>query len=213
MAGAAGPAPEVAGTTTRSPQGADIADARTRILEAALRLMAEGGLHATSMRALASEVGLNVATIYHYFPSKQQLFDEAIAEQHAAMLMGEPPAMDPGATPAERLEALLNWLLSEIHEQGEHTWRLMLGESLRGEPTVRSVAAELSAAFEATLAEWLIAALPELGGRADGERLARCLRAAVYGVVVESLLVEEDWPQVLRARAREMAVTMAPSNR
>ena len=44
-------------------------DQRGRILDAALRLMAEQGSVGASMRQLAAACDLNVATIYHYFPS------------------------------------------------------------------------------------------------------------------------------------------------
>ena len=48
----------------------DAPDPRTRILDAALALMSEQGSAGASMRQLAAACGLNVATIYHYFPSK-----------------------------------------------------------------------------------------------------------------------------------------------
>ena len=41
---------------------------RRRILEIALSLMAQRGVDGTSMRDLASAAGLNVASLYHYFP-------------------------------------------------------------------------------------------------------------------------------------------------
>jgi AcrR family transcriptional regulator len=59
---------------------------RDRILEASLALMARGGAHGTSMRAVASACGLNVATLYHYFPSKRDLLRAAIAHRRAADL-------------------------------------------------------------------------------------------------------------------------------
>lgn len=183
-------------------------DVRARILDSALRLMAGGGLHGTSMRALAAHVGLNVATLYHYFPSKQELFAEAVAHQHEALLVGEPPAPDPDLPARERLRTLLGWLLIEIKARGEHIWRLLLGESLRGEPAVTAVAAELSTAFEAVLAVWLADALPELDDPTELERVARCLRAAVYGVIVESLLSDEPWEELTARRADDLSHTV-----
>ncbi|MGZ4677784.1 MAG: helix-turn-helix domain-containing protein, partial [Acidimicrobiia bacterium] len=46
---------------------------RDRILDTALDLMAEHGASATSMRQLATACNLNVAALYHYFPSKAEL--------------------------------------------------------------------------------------------------------------------------------------------
>ena len=41
---------------------------RRRILQIALTLMAQRGVDGTSVRDLASAAGLNVASLYHYFP-------------------------------------------------------------------------------------------------------------------------------------------------
>ena len=45
---------------------------RRRILKIALTLMSQRGVDGTSMRDLAGAAGLNVASLYHYFPSKQR---------------------------------------------------------------------------------------------------------------------------------------------
>ena len=56
-----------------------VSNQRTRILDATLALMAREGTSGTSMRAVAAASGLNVATLYHYFPSKHDLCQAAIA--------------------------------------------------------------------------------------------------------------------------------------
>ena len=56
------------------------ADSRQRILDAALALMSEHGVAGTSMRMLAGAADLNVATLYHHFPSKADLL-HAVLEQ------------------------------------------------------------------------------------------------------------------------------------
>ncbi|MGH0030635.1 MAG: TetR/AcrR family transcriptional regulator [Myxococcota bacterium] len=48
------------------------------ILEAALKLFARGGTDATSMDAIAREVGLSKGTLYLYFESKQAIFEELV---------------------------------------------------------------------------------------------------------------------------------------
>ena len=63
---------------------------RDRILDATLALMARGGAHGTSMRAVAAACGLNVATLYHYFPSKRDLLQAAIAHRRATDLSPSP---------------------------------------------------------------------------------------------------------------------------
>jgi AcrR family transcriptional regulator len=46
---------------------------RHRIYEAAIELFADKGFHGSSMRDLAQAVGVEAASLYHHFPSKQEL--------------------------------------------------------------------------------------------------------------------------------------------
>src|SRR5580700_6090256 len=54
---------------------------RRRILQIALTLMSQRGVDGTSMRDLASAAELNVASLYHYFPSKRDLLESVLAEE------------------------------------------------------------------------------------------------------------------------------------
>ena len=85
-------------------------DQRQRILDAALHLMAERGVHAMSMRTLATACGLNVATLYHYFPSKAELLAEVVHQQDYAALLAPMPPIDADLPPRARLSALLRWI-------------------------------------------------------------------------------------------------------
>jgi AcrR family transcriptional regulator len=51
-------------------------ETREAIHEAAIELFARLGYHATSMRALASEAGIQPAAIYHWYPSKEAILVE-----------------------------------------------------------------------------------------------------------------------------------------
>jgi AcrR family transcriptional regulator len=54
----------------------DMRSARERILTAAVELFAQYGYHATSMRDIARDSGIQAASIYHHYPSKQALLVE-----------------------------------------------------------------------------------------------------------------------------------------
>jgi AcrR family transcriptional regulator len=53
-------------------------ETETAILEAARDILAEGGLDALSMRALAGRVGLSATAIYHWFKGKEDLVDRVV---------------------------------------------------------------------------------------------------------------------------------------
>lgn len=184
------------------------AGSRERILEAALRLMAEHGVHAMSMRRLGEECGLNVATLYHHFPSKADLLAEVIAHRSYGEQLAELPPVDPAAPLRDRVEALLRYVFTEMADHDD-MWRLLLGESLRGNEQVLATAAELSGIFEAALNEWFAELLADF----PGERAVttRVLRGTIYGFFVEVLpLPRADRVRLLSERAGEIARVLVP---
>jgi AcrR family transcriptional regulator len=182
-------------------------DQRTRILDAALHLMAEGGVHAMSMRRLAAACELNVATLYHYFPSKADLLDAVVAQQDYASLLADTPPVDRLLVPSARLAALLRWIWEQMAGQDD-MWRLLLGESLRGDVAVMGSAAELSALFEAALDRWVTDLFPDID---RPPALARVLRGSIFGFFIEYLpLPFEDRMRYLGQRADEVARVLLP---
>lgn len=182
---------------------------RERILGIALRLMAEHGVHAMSMRQLASECGLNAATIYHYFPSKHALLEQVISMRRYDDLLGQDFGIDASLPAAQRLEALVMAIWDGMLGEDE-MWRLLLGESLRGDPAVLTVAADLSARFEAALISWITALFP--GDGRSAETSARVLRGLVFGFFIENLpLPAAERRANLQRRAREIAAVATPA--
>lgn len=57
-----------------------------RVRDAAMRLFAEGGYAAVSMRAIAAEVGVQVGALYNYTPDKQTLLFD-LMQSHMTDLM------------------------------------------------------------------------------------------------------------------------------
>src|SRR5438034_11825619 len=105
-----------------------VADQRNRILELTLGLMADHGASGTSMRAVAGACGLNVATLYHYFPSKHDLLQAAIAHRRVVDLPGGSPFPEGiSGTVEQRLGALLDLLFVGMTAD-EDLWRPLLPE-------------------------------------------------------------------------------------
>jgi AcrR family transcriptional regulator len=180
--------------------------ARTRILDAALALMSEQGSAGASMRQLAAASGLNVATIYHYFPSKAEVLRAVLDERrYGERLSTDAPELDPALPPRERLVALVGWLWANALEE-EAVFRLLVGEALRGEEAATTTAAELVDALAASIEAWLVDGFPEL--TADPALVARVLRGQVFALVVEHLALGGVTPRVARLRAQELAAVI-----
>jgi AcrR family transcriptional regulator len=70
--------------TTRSPGRPRSEKARKAILAAAMELLLDHGLHAMSMDDVARRAGVSKATIYRWWPSKEQLALDALATEWAS---------------------------------------------------------------------------------------------------------------------------------
>jgi AcrR family transcriptional regulator len=178
-------------------------DQRGRILDAALRLMAEQGSAGASMRQLAAACHLNVATLYHYFPSKADLLRSVVEERrYGERLVLDPPPLDLDAPPRQRLVALLDWLWANALEE-EAVWRLLVGEAVRGEGAASHAARDVVDLLAATLERWLDDGFPELAG--NHAAVALVIRSQVFALVVEHLALGEVTPADAHKRAEELA--------
>lgn len=178
-----GPAPEAA----TAAGGAS--HQRARILDAALTLVSELGAAGTSMRRLASACGLNVATIYHYFPSKADLLRALVEERrYGERMASDDPPSAPDLGPHARFALLMDWMVAHTLEE-EAVLRLLLGEGLHGNEIARRSARELLDALDDTVAGWLEARFPELGPPAPVA--ARLVRRALLSIVTEQLATGE----------------------
>lgn len=122
--------------------------------------MSANGFAATSMRQLADECGVNVAALYHYFKSKQELFDAVLTERHYENRFPEAPKVDETASPAERLGQMFEAVWAEAMLE-EPIWRLAIGESFRTESPTDNAAAVLLRSFPDAVAVWCQELIPE----------------------------------------------------
>jgi len=144
----------VATTTVRPNQ-------REHILDVALRLMSEHGSAKTSMRMLASECGLNVAAIYHYFESKDALLAAVIDERRYEARLAEIPDIPPELPPGDRLRLIYRTVWQGALAE-EAVWRLLLGEGIRRETAALPVGRSLLEVFGPGLTSWIRSAIPEI---------------------------------------------------
>ena len=187
-----------------------IADQRARILDAALTLMGEQGAQPTTMRQLAAACDINVATLYHYFPSKADLLSAVLDERnYLDELSVQRVPITVEGTPSERLRALIRWV-AEMAVNEDAVWRLVLGETLRGEPVAVSMARRLATGLDEALARWIVDLVPEFAG--DPEVAGRVIRTSVISLLIDRLLVDEtEVDAVIDARTDDLVSLLLAS--
>jgi AcrR family transcriptional regulator len=214
--------PEPGSTATSTADGGPRAAAapgegsatRRRILQISLSLMSQRGVDGTSMRDLASACDLNVASLYHYFPSKRELL-EAVLVEHG-FLPVHAPRPDPrnyGDLESPLAQLLADVLVSMF--EVEDFVRLMVGEAIRSESTARSVGLDLFTTFQSSIEGWIAEHRPDLAARAGAGPVARMLSAMVVGVFIEHASGaiadgSDDLLALSLQRAREAAEILAP---
>jgi AcrR family transcriptional regulator len=101
--------------------------AHRKVLDAALALVAERGIDATSMDAVAAESGVSKATIYKHWPDKDALVLEMIAEVSG---LHDRPSFDTGQTRADMV-AVLSYRPSQNAGMRERIMPHLIGYSVR----------------------------------------------------------------------------------
>ena len=80
-----------------------------RILAAATALFSEKGYHGTTMREVASEVGIKAGSLYNHFPGKEDLLFRIAYGVMEELLEGGRAVVAPHDEPADQLRALVRW--------------------------------------------------------------------------------------------------------
>ena len=106
---------------------------RRRILHIALTLMSQRGVDGTSIRDLAGAAGLNVASLYHYFPSKRDLLEAVLVEQGFLPVQAPRPELNGQCPDEARLAGLLADILVSMFEVEDFV-RLLVGEESAASP-------------------------------------------------------------------------------
>jgi TetR/AcrR family transcriptional regulator, cholesterol catabolism regulator len=98
---------------------------RERIMHEAAMLFGRSGYDASSLNDLAAEVGISKAGLYHYFKTKQDVYDAIIIEALRAMFAHVSEAVERVAEPREKLLAFMT-AHAEFFERNYWAFRCML---------------------------------------------------------------------------------------
>ncbi len=92
-------------------------EARTEILAAAARVIADHGYHGMSMRELARATGRGLATFYNYFASKEEVLFALQKGAFETLLKSSEAAIAHTTAPSERLHV---FILNHVRYVAEH---------------------------------------------------------------------------------------------
>lgn len=161
---------------------------RDRIVEAALRLFAERGTAATSMRDIAAAADVTVPGLYYHFDSKAALIRAVLSARGLEGMVGERSAAVPDDLPGD--------VESRIRERAEREFaafvahadflQIMQQAAALGDPDAKEVGEQLRAAWRARWAE-ILAGARDLRRDADLDAAADCITTYLWGVFVDHL--------------------------
>ena len=147
----AAPTEMPAGAPTETPPGAppetltrSQAARRSRVIDAAIELAAEGGYDAVQMRDVAARAQVALGTIYRYFSSKDQLLAAALVQWAGAMELRLTQRPARGATVTERVVDVLRRASRALEESPLLTSALVTAIA-SPDPAVRECQTDVSA--------------------------------------------------------------------
>jgi AcrR family transcriptional regulator len=157
------------------------------ILEAAEEVFAARGLHGASVEEIAARAEAAIATLYKLFGSKEEIFAALIAYRQDEFLAEVEAAAGTGATPAERLERLVDAIF-RYFERHQATFRVYLSGTHGFLWSIRSSFGERTFAKYEQFLDFLATLLAD-GMRTgawpkdDAQRLAVAAMGAVNGLL------------------------------
>jgi AcrR family transcriptional regulator len=154
---------------------------RRQLLDAGAALFAKHAFEEISMRQIAEAAGVSKPLLYHYFPSKNDLFIAAVTEAASELQALIEPSGE--GSPVEQLTTSLDAYLAWIEANGD-TWGKLM-QSAASLPAAR----ELVEGFRERTLEL---ALKELTGR---RRPRPALRTAIKGWLGYMDAAILDWTQ------------------
>ena len=94
-------------------------DKRRQILDAAIRVFARQGFHATRVSDIADEAGVAYGLVYHYFRSKDEVLNELFTERWSLLLAAIEEADQAGGSHRARLAAVASFIIDSYRHDPE----------------------------------------------------------------------------------------------
>jgi AcrR family transcriptional regulator len=89
-------------------------EVKKNILEAAKIVFQKWGLNKTTMEDIAHEVGKGKSTLYYYYRSKEEIFEELVKKEFASIIGKAQSASEEAVSSKDKLKKYIATMLSEI---------------------------------------------------------------------------------------------------
>ncbi|HTZ92269.1 MAG TPA: TetR/AcrR family transcriptional regulator [Streptosporangiaceae bacterium] len=178
------------------PKQVDHEERRREIAAAVVRLVTTRGIEAASLRTVASEAGVSMGAVQHYFTTKDEMLRFALAYgntllgERATRLMAEQKPASPRET--FRLFFTLLIPLDEDSRAGARLWAGLISRGCVDEPTQ-----QLAAAAYAGLTDFVVRQLSDVLPGSDAGPAARHLVSVIDGL---------RWPVLFGAYTDQQAM-------
>jgi AcrR family transcriptional regulator len=171
-------------------------NARTRILEAAVALIARDGLDEARMARIAMAAGVSPSLLHYHFETRDALLAEALDHSYETAGDERIAAEQDAPTPAVRLQRMIDHCLPNPGKLRDD-WILWVELWLHAgrRPELRATSARLYARMH----EWFAETVEEIGAQ-DVRRTTDRLLALIDGYGVRALAGDPEMPL---ERARE----------
>jgi AcrR family transcriptional regulator len=166
------------------------AETETRVLDAATRLVAAGGVRAVTLAAVGKEAGYSRGIVSHHFGSRRALMD-AVAREVQGRFAPRTATGDGLHRVLDLVDAYLA-ALADRHEDA-HVFLVLWTEAIASDEDLRPVFAERDEAFRTGMADAVRAGVADGSIRADADpgACAVALVGLLRGVGLQRLLAPQ----------------------
>src|SRR5712692_1993588 len=194
-----------AAAKTNRQEGTTSERRRQELVQAAFNQIAERGFEGLRTRDVAAEVGVNVATLHYYFPTKESLIRGVL--DHAMSRFRS--TLEPHGSPSEQLRNHLRSvrkLMSDEPELGMVMAELAL-RSAR-DRSIEKISRETRDAWHTTMRGLLRRAVREgkLRPELDSDAVATLIIAVLTGLTIPPLSEDSRGDQALRQLERWLGI-------
>lgn len=124
------------------------AEKRRQILDAAVRVFAHQGFHATRVSDIADEAGVAYGLVYHYFRSKDEVLNELFSERWSLLLAAIEEADRAGGPHRDRLAAVAGFIVDSYRHDPELMKVIIVEVTRAANSFGRTHLAEIRRAYE-----------------------------------------------------------------